>query len=150
MKLSTKGRYGLKSMFELALSQGSGPVSLKYIAEKQMLSDQYLEQLFSVLKKTGLVKSVRGAQGGYLLAKDASEIYVGDILRVLEGPIAPSDCVLNEESDCTRSGRCVTQIVWEKIKESIETVVDSISLQDMIDDHKSKVFLLKGDGFDGK
>ena len=150
MKLSTKGRYGLKAMFELALSQGDGPVSLKYIAEKQMLSDQYLEQLFSTLRRSGLVKSVRGAQGGYLLSKDASRISVGDILRVLEGPIAPSDCVLDDEPDCKRAGRCVTQLVWEKIKESIESVVDSISLQDMIDDHKTKMLLIEGDGFNGK
>lgn len=126
-------------MFELTINQGDGPVSLKYIAEKQNLSDQYLEQIFSTLRRAGLVKSIRGAQGGYLLSRDAAKITVGDILRVLEGPIAPSDCVLDEETDCKRSGNCVTQLVWEKIKESIESVVDSITLQDMLEDHKNKV-----------
>lgn len=139
MRLSTKGRYGLKAMFELALNQGDGPVSLKYIAEKQNLSDQYLEQLFSTLRRAGLIKSIRGAQGGYLLSRDATKITVGDILRVLEGPIAPSDCVLDDEPDCKRAGHCVTQLVWEKIKDSIESVVDSITLQDMLDDQKNKI-----------
>ncbi|SHK05416.1 RrF2 family transcriptional regulator [Tepidibacter formicigenes] len=139
MKLSTKGRYGLKAMFQLALNESKGPVPLKYIAQRQNLSDQYLEQIFSSLRKAGLVKSIRGAQGGYLLSRDASKITVGDIIRVLEGPVAPSDCVLDDESDCKKSGHCVTQVVWEKIKESVESVIDSITLQNMIDDHKNKM-----------
>ena len=83
MKLSTKGRYGLKAMFELSINQNAGPIPLKYIAKRQNISEQYLEQIFSALKKSGLVKSVRGAQGGYLLAKDPSDITVGNILTVL-------------------------------------------------------------------
>lgn len=134
MKLSTKGRYGLKAMFELSLNQNRGPVSLKVIAKKQNISDQYLEQIFSALKKAGLVKSVRGAQGGYLLTKEASEITVGDILTVLEGPVSLSDCVLDEDI-CENSNICVTKIVWEKMKKGIEEVIDSITLQDMINDY---------------
>ncbi|MCT4509767.1 MAG: Rrf2 family transcriptional regulator [Tepidibacter sp.] len=138
MKLSTKGRYGLKAMFELALNQDDGPVPLKHIAQNQNLSEQYLEQIFSKLRKAGLIKSIRGAQGGYLLARDADDITVGNIIRILDGPIAPSDCVLEKETECKRSGHCVTQVVWERIKESVDTVIDSITLQNMVDDHKNK------------
>lgn len=134
MKLSTKGRYGLKAMFELSLNEKNSPVPLKYIAKKQSISDQYLEQIFSSLKKSGLVKSVRGAQGGYLLAKEPKDITVGDILTVLEGPVSVSDCVLDEDI-CENSGVCVTKVVWEKIKKGIEEVIDSITLQDMINDY---------------
>ncbi|MGL5347470.1 MAG: RrF2 family transcriptional regulator [Peptostreptococcaceae bacterium] len=134
MKLSTKGRYGLKAMFELSLNQHSGPVPLKYIAKKQNISDQYLEQIFSALKKAGLVKSVRGAQGGYLLGKEPTDITVGDILTVLEGPVSLSDCLLDEDI-CENSGICVTKVVWEKIKKGIEEVIHSITLKDMINDY---------------
>lgn len=134
MKLSTKGRYGLKAMFELSLNQNQGPISLKVIAKKQNISDQYLEQIFSALKKAGLVKSVRGAQGGYLLTKEAKNITVGDILTVLEGPVSLSDCVLDEDI-CENSNVCVTKIVWEKMKKGIEEVINSITLQDMINDY---------------
>lgn len=139
MKLSTKGRYGLKAMFELSLNQNEGPVSLKVIAKKQNISDQYLEQLFSALKKAGLVKSVRGAQGGYLLNREPKDITVGDILTVLEGPVSLSDCLLDDEI-CENSNICVTKVVWEKIKKGIEDVIESITLQDMINDfNKNKL-----------
>ncbi len=134
MKLSTKGRYGLKAMFELSLHEQNGPVPLKHIAKKQNISEQYLEQIFSNLRKSNLVKSVRGSQGGYLLAKKAIDITVGDILTVLEGPVSLSDCVLDEDK-CENSDKCVTKVVWEKIKKGIEDVIDSITLQDMIDDY---------------
>lgn len=134
MKLSTKGRYGLKAMFELSLNQDNGPVPLKFIAKKQNVSDQYLEQIFSKLKKSGLVKSVRGSQGGYLLGKEAKDITVGDILTVLEGPISLSDCVLDEDV-CENSSVCVTKVVWEKMKKGIDEVVNSITLQDMMNDY---------------
>ncbi|MDR1773542.1 MAG: Rrf2 family transcriptional regulator [Clostridioides sp.] len=137
MKLSTKGRYGLKAMFILALEQQNGPVPLKLMASKQNVSLQYLEQLFSSLKKSGLVKSVRGAQGGYLLTRAPSELTVGEILDVLEGPVNISDCILDEDL-CENSASCVTRIVWEKIKRGIDEVTYSISLQDMIDDDKAK------------
>ena len=134
MKLSTKGRYGLKAMFELSVTQHTGPVPLKYIAKRQNISDQYLEQIFSALKKAGLIKSVRGAQGGYLLVKEPKDITVGDILIVLEGPVSISDCVVDEDI-CENSGICVTKIVWERLKKGIEDVINSITLQNMIDDY---------------
>ncbi len=137
MRLSTKGRYGLKAIFELALSYGKGPTPLNAIAQKRNISVHYLEQLFATLRKAGLVKSIRGAQGGYILAHKPENITVGDVIRTLEGPIAPADCVLeDEESDCSNIECCVTRGIWEKIKTSIDEVIDSISLQDMVDDHK--------------
>ena len=134
MKLSTKGRYGLKAMFELSLTQKNGPVPLRQIAQRQNISEQYLEQIFSSLKKSGLIKSVRGAQGGYLLGKEPKDITVGDILRVLEGPISISDCVIDDDI-CENSGICVAKVVWERIKQGIEDVINSITLQDMVNDY---------------
>lgn len=135
MILSTKGRYGLKIMYELALNYGKGPMSLKEIALRQQLSETYLEQLIVPLKKTGLVTSIRGAQGGYKLTKKPEEITVGQIIRTLEGPLAPSECVIDDEPECTRAEYCVTRLIWEKIMESINNVVDSITLNDMVEDY---------------
>lgn len=136
MKLSTKGRYGVKAMFELSLSYGEGPIALNGIAENQNISIHYLEQLFATLRKAGLVKSVRGAQGGYMLANKPIHITVGDIIRTLEGPLAPSDCVVDDDSkECSKAEYCVTRTIWERMRDSINDVVDSITLQDMIDDY---------------
>ena len=139
MKLSTRGRYGLKAMFDLALNYGDGPISLTSSAERQAISVNYLEQLISPLRKAMLVESVRGAQGGYMLAKSPNEITVGVILTTLEGPLAPTDCVVVDGDDdmCDHSTYCVTKVIYEKIYESISTVVNSITLQHMIDDYKS-------------
>ncbi|QZY57016.1 RrF2 family transcriptional regulator [Crassaminicella profunda] len=145
MKLSTKGRYGVKAMFELALNFGEGPIALNSIAEKQNLSVHYLEQLFSSLRKAGLVKSIRGAQGGYMLARRPENITVGDIIRTLEGPLAPADCVMDDDSkECYKAEYCVTRTIWEKIRDSINDVVDNITLQDMLEDHKK---MTNGDSY---
>lgn len=137
MKLSTKGRYGVTAMYDLAMNIGKGPISLKSVANRQGISEHYLEQLMGQLRKAGLVKSTRGAQGGYLLIKEPSEITVGDIIRVMEGPIAPVDCLLSvgtEKNDyCSKAGDCITRGVWQKVGESIENVLDSISLSDLCD-----------------
>lgn len=135
MKISTKGRYGLKAMFDLSLHYGDGPIALSGIAERQSISLNYLEQLISPLRKSGLVKSVRGAQGGYMLAKAPDTISVGDILRTLEGPIAPADCVSVESDDCCNAEHCVTKVIYERIRDSINEVVNSITLQDMLEDN---------------
>jgi|BioPla2DNA2_1021312.scaffolds.fasta_scaffold78374_2 Rrf2 family cysteine metabolism transcriptional repressor len=132
MKLSTRGRYGLMAMYQLALEYSDEPISLKYIAEKQGLSENYLEQLFSNLRKDGLIQSVRGAQGGYMLSRLPKDITVGEILRSLEGTLAPAHCV-TEETDCSKEESCVTKLVMVKIKDSIDSVVDSITLQDMVE-----------------
>jgi len=135
LKISTKGHYGVQAMFDLAQHYGEGPISLKSIAERQDLSEHYLEQLIAGLRKAGLVKSVRGAQGGYILARDPGDIKVGDIVRVLEGPIRPVECVDDDDAEqCMKAEYCITRNVWEKVKDSIEEVLDSISLADMCKD----------------
>jgi Rrf2 family protein len=119
-------------MFDLAQNYGSGPISLKTVAERQNLSDHYLEQLFAMLKKAGLVKSMRGAQGGYVLAREPSEINVGDIIRALEGPIAPVYCVSEENPGvCDEADYCITRTVWERVRDGLAELLDSISLADM-------------------
>ena len=138
MKISTKGRYGVAAMYDLAVNYGQGPVSLKSIAQRQKISENYLEQLVSTLRKAGYVKSIRGAQGGYNLSKPSSQITVGQVLRALEGPMAPSDCVLEEDADCENSDFCVTKVVWQRIKDSVDSVIDSVTLKDMVLDHKLK------------
>lgn len=135
MILSTKGRYGLKIMYELALNYGEGPMPLKEVAQRQQLSETYLEQLIAHLKKAGLVRSIRGAQGGYELTRKPEEITVGEIIRTLEGPLAPSECVMDDEPECIKAENCVTRLIWEKIMEGINNVVDSITLNDMVNDY---------------
>ncbi len=137
MKLSTRGRYGLRAMFDLAMNQSQGPVPLNEIAGRQNISESYLEQLFAIMRKAGLVKSVRGAYGGYLLGAPSDKIYIGQILRTLEGNIAPADCVSNEDApECLDADACVTRMIWEKIRDSINQVVDSITLEDMVRQQK--------------
>ncbi|MDK2798677.1 MAG: Rrf2 family transcriptional regulator, cysteine metabolism repressor [Clostridiales bacterium] len=137
MRLSTKGRYGVKAMLDLAIHTSEGHIALKNIAERQEISEHYLEQLIATLRKAGLVKSIRGAQGGYTLAQDPSQTTVGEILRALEGSLAPVDCVVEDEPfECTNATQCVTKKIWEKVRDSINDVVDSITLQDLIDDYK--------------
>lgn len=133
MLLSTKGRYGLKATFELALSYGEGPVSLKNISSKYNMSENYLEQLLSKLKKRGYIKTVRGVNGGYLLAVDPSEITVGMVLRALEGEMSPSDCLAGDI--CNRESVCATRVVFEKIEKSINDVIDNTYLIDMVNQH---------------
>ncbi|WP_018589675.1 RrF2 family transcriptional regulator [Terrisporobacter glycolicus] len=137
MKLSTKGKYGLKAIFELSLHVNEGPMPLNMIASKQKIPEQYLEQIFSTLKKSKLITSVRGAQGGYLLNKAPNEVTVGDVLAILEGPVALSQCII-EEGVCENSNDCSTKLVWEKLKKGIEDVLNSITLQDMVDDYNKK------------
>ena len=134
MILSTKGRYGLKAVFELSLNYGSGPVSLKKISDKYNISENYLEQLFAKLKKKGYIETVRGAQGGYMLAMDPKEITVGMILRTLEGEMTTSECLSKEV--CSRESICATRVIFEKIEKSINNVIDNITLADMYEDNK--------------
>ncbi len=124
MKISTKGRYGLTIMMELAHRYGEGPTSLKSIAEKHQLSEHYLEQLIAPLRNAGLVKSIRGAYGGYILSRLPEEISSGDVIRVLEGPISPVD--FTEEDDPAKRD------LWIRIKDSIAEVLDSTTLANLI------------------
>lgn len=139
MKLSTRGRYGLKAVYQLAIDYVGDPIPIKEIADKQNLSESYLEQLFSTLRKDGIINSVRGAQGGYILTREPKDITVGQILRSLEGDMAPSECILEGEMECSLEEQCVTRFVWIKIKESVDSVIDSITLQDMINDRKKQI-----------
>ena len=132
MRLSTRGHYGLKAMFDLANNYGSGPISLKTVAERQNLSDHYLEQLIAMLRKAGLVKSMRGVKGGYFLAREPSEIRVGDVIRALEGPIAPVHCVSETDpGNCNEADYCITRTVWARVRDGIARVLDSITLADL-------------------
>lgn len=137
MKISTKGRYGLRSMVDLAVNSSGDHVSLCSIAERQNISENYLEQVFSTLRKAGLVKSVKGAQGGYVLADHPSNIKVGTILRALEGDLSVVDEDLEGDASSQNSvQRCIKVNVWDKMNESIEKVVDSLTLEDLVNDYK--------------
>ena len=120
LKLSTKGRYGLRALIDLAQYSSEAPVSITSISARQDISERYLEQLMAMLKKAGLVSSIRGAGGGYVLAKDMRELSVGDILRALEGSLEPVKCpAFSHEEECMAAGGCVTKYVWQKINDSI-------------------------------
>jgi Rrf2 family protein len=138
MKLSTKSRYGLKAILDIALFCADGTVSISEIAERTKISVNYLEQLIPKLKKAGLVTSTRGAQGGYKLAKEASEISVGNILRALEGDLALVDCVSDgSDSPCESAGLCVTKYVWQKVNTSINQAVDSMMLSELVEQSRN-------------
>ena len=134
MKLSTKGRYGLQAILDVACHPEEQPVPISSIAARQDLSEAYLEQLMAKLKKAGLIESQRGAAGGYLLAKDASSISVGDVLRALEGGLDACSCpgLKGDGSSCKGADACVTKYVWEKINESIARTVDEITLERLV------------------
>ena len=131
MKLSTRGRYGIHAMYDLALHEHSGPQSIKAIAEREGIPEAYLEQLIAALKRSGLVTSTRGAQGGYMLARPADAISVGDVLRVLEGGLNLVNC-LDGEDCCDRACACPPRIVWMKLRDGMNAIVDGITLQDMV------------------
>lgn len=135
MKLSTRGRYGIHAMYDLACHYKLGPQPIKLIAERESVPEAYLEQLFASLKRDGLVNSVRGAQGGYTLSRAPGEITVGDVLRTLEGGLNLVDCLLEEDA-CGKSCACPSRVVWMKIRDGLNAIVDGITLQDMVEDYK--------------
>lgn len=138
MKLTTKGRYGLRAVVDLAVNTNDEAIALSQIAERQGISINYLEQLIAKLKKSGIVNGIRGAQGGYVLAMPAEEISIGDILRALEGDLSPVDCneINNSEQPCSNSDVCVTKYVWKRISDSINDAVDGIMLSDLVAESK--------------
>ena len=139
MRITTKGRYGLRAAIDLAINGGVEAVSINAIAERQQLSESYLEQLMAKLRKANIVTSIRGAQGGYKLARPACEISVGEVLRSLEGDLRPVDCsAIDDDDRCGQKDLCVTRYVWTKINESINETVDSITLQDLLDQNDIK------------
>ena len=140
LKLSTKGRYGLRAFIDLAVCGESQPVSLASIAQRQEISVSYLEQLMAKLKRAGLVKSVRGVNGGYSLAMPADEISVGDVLRALEGDLTPVECagIDNDcKTHCNGSSQCVSKIVLKRINDSINDTVDSIYIGELVRESKT-------------
>ncbi|MCI7321934.1 MAG: Rrf2 family transcriptional regulator [Lachnospiraceae bacterium] len=139
MKISTKGRYAVRLMLDLALNNTGEPISLKDVAKRQGISDKYLEQIISVLNRAGFVKSVRGAQGGYYLRKRPEDYTMGMILRLTEGSLAPVSCIDEEdEVKCDKQDSCVTVILWRKINDAISDVVDNTTLQDLVDWQREK------------
>jgi Rrf2 family transcriptional regulator, cysteine metabolism repressor len=137
MKLSTRTRYGMRALVDLALHTSGQPVQLKDIAERQQISLSYLEHLIIPLISAGFVRSTRGAKGGVNLAKPAHEIRLNEVMEVLEGPLAPVDC-LRGADDCARSGKCATQDVWNDLKVAMEKVLKSYNLQDLAEKQKAK------------
>ena len=134
MKLSTKGRYGVKAMVELAINYGGAPLSIKTISKRQNISEYYLEQLFSPLRKAKLITSIRGAQGGYVLSREPKDITVAEIKYVLEGPIEIAECI--DGVSCDNLDCCATRLLWAKIKNSIDDVMKSVTLQDIVNDYE--------------
>lgn len=133
MKISTKGRYALRLMTDLAEHHEDGYVPIKLIAQRQNISDKYLEQIISILSRAGYVRSVRGAGGGYKLAHEPKEYTVGMILRLTEGSLAPVSCLETEENLCERSDSCPTLFIWERLAAAINDVVDNITIEDIIE-----------------
>ena len=133
MKMSTKARYGLRALVDLARNSQTGPVSISSIAERQKISENYLEQLIAKLRKADIVKSVRGSQGGYVLSREPEKITVGEVLRTLEGDLSPVECpLINEEIDCNDEDGCVTKYVWKKVSDSINDTVDKITIGELL------------------
>ena len=137
MKLSTRGRYGTRALLELALHQGETPVLLRDIAERQRISLPYLEHLITPLIATGIVRSIRGARGGVLLARDPEDIKLSEVIQILEGSVAPVECV-NNPGICSRSASCVTRDVWGELKKVMTGVLESTTLQDLVERQKRK------------
>lgn len=139
MGISTKSTYGIRAMFELALHYGRSPVSVAYISERENISIPYLEQLLGKLRRKGLVKSVRGPKGGYILAKKPKKITIGDIVHVLDGEITPIHCVVNntfKTKSCKMIDRCVTKTVWKKLRDGVGDLLNSVTLKDLCVDAK--------------
>ncbi len=134
MQVSSRGRYGVRAMLELARTYGSGPVTLRKIAESQHISAAYLGQIVGPLRRAGLLTSVRGARGGYVLAREPKDITLGEVIRAIEGPIAPSRCVSENwrSGDCERESSCSARRLWMGLRDSITRELDSTTLADLL------------------
>lgn len=131
MKLSTRTRYAVRAIIELAQHESNQPLQLKIIAQRQEISVKYLEQLMAVLRSAGFVRSVRGSKGGYMLAKAPNQIRMNEVLRRLEGTVATVECVENENT-CSRSADCAARYLWIQVEHAIEQVLESMTLQDLV------------------
>jgi len=137
MKISTKGRYSLRMLLDLAEHKDQGFIALKDIAERQGISKKYLEQIVSLLNNSGLLRTNRGNQGGYMLAKPPDQYTVGQILRITEGSLCPVSCLEDDPILCDRSGYCKTLPVWKGLKDVIDKYLDSVTLQTILDESHS-------------
>ena len=145
MMISTKGRYALRIMVDLAQHDGMEPVSVREIAQRQDISGKYMEQIISVLSRAGLLRSVRGAQGGYHLAMTPDEMTVGMILRATEGDLAPAECVLDGAQHCDRRGACPSRTVFAKVYSAINSVIDSVTLRELMPEEAEAAADTEGD-----
>ena len=139
MKISTKGRYALRLMLDLALNNTGEAVSLKDIARRQDISDKYLEQIISILNKAGYVRSIRGAQGGYMLRRPPKEYTVGMILRLTEGTLAPVSCLKDDAVPCDRAGDCCTLPIWKGLAELVDKYFDSMTLKEVAENARQQM-----------
>jgi len=137
VKLSTRTRYGIRAILELAENYGKGPLQIRTIAQRQAISVKYLEQLMTMLKSAGFVRSIRGSKGGYVLAKAANQIKLSDCFNALEGIVTTAECVDND-SFCARAADCVVRDVWAQVQKAIESVLESVTLQDLVDKAREK------------
>lgn len=138
MKISTKGRYALRIMLDLAINNNGKYIPIKEISERQNISVKYIEQIIALLNRAGFVKSVRGNRGGYMIANQPKNYTIGMILRCAEGSIAPVSCLDDEVNQCPRSQNCITLPLWIRLNNAITKVVDNTTLQDLIDDSTNK------------
>jgi Rrf2 family protein len=136
MKLSTRTRYGIRAVLELAENHGNRPLQLKIIAQRQDISVKYLEQLMAILKSAGLVRSIRGSKGGYILAKAPGQIRLNEVFNCLEGPLTTVEC-LEDEDYCARTADCVTKQLWAQVQYAIINILQSITLQDLVNRTKN-------------
>lgn len=132
MKISTRGRYALRLMLDLAMNKDNEYVTIKSISNRQGISDKYLEQIITVLARAGFVTSSRGSQGGYKLSKPPHDYTVGMILRLIEGSLVPVACMQNEPNQCPRASKCATLDFWKQLNDAINSVVDNITLSDLV------------------
>jgi len=139
MKISTKGRYAVRVMLDLAVHNTGEYIKVRNIAERQQISEKYLEQIISVLHKAGYVRSVRGAQGGYRLSKAPSEYTVGMILRLTEGSLSPVACLEDDKNECERCDTCDTLAIWKELGEAIDHVVDNVTIANLVERQQERL-----------
>jgi Rrf2 family cysteine metabolism transcriptional repressor len=133
MRISTKGRYAIRLMLDLAMNSTGEPIRLKDVAKRQEISEKYLEQIISVLNKAGFVRSIRGPMGGYMLQRPVKDYTVGMILRQTEGNLSPVECVEENAVRCPREEGCATRMLWKKINDAVSDVVDHTTLEDLVE-----------------
>jgi Rrf2 family cysteine metabolism transcriptional repressor len=137
MKLSTRTRYGIRAIIELAVNHGKGPLQIRVIAKRQDISVKYLEQLMTILRSAGFIRSIRGSKGGYILARQPSQIKMSDVFDSLEGNVTTVDCV-EDKNYCDRTADCIARQVWAQVQQAIKNVLQSITLQDLVNRTKAE------------